>query len=95
MRCILVETIQNFDKRVLLSAHEVPQQYVNLSIFGIRLYVHTSGRPHGSAVQSSTNFGKFRVPNPVTGSQPGVALKPWVPQPGFEPCVMSLNASRK
>lgn len=35
------------------------------------------------------------MPRPVTGSQPGFARNPCVPQLGFEPFVMSLNAPVK
>ena len=35
---------------------------------------------------------KSGVPRPVTGSQPDLAGKPFVLQPGFEPEVMSLSA---
>ena len=38
-------------------------------------------------------FGKFGVPKPVIGSQPGAAGKPTVPQPAFVPFVISLKAS--
>ena len=31
------------------------------------------------------------IPKPVTGSQPGTAENPTVPQPGFVPFVMSFN----
>jgi hypothetical protein len=36
-------------------------------------------------------FGKFGVPRPVTGSQPGTAENPLVLHPGFVPFVISLN----
>jgi hypothetical protein len=36
-------------------------------------------------------MGQFGVPNPVTGSQPVVALKPSVPHPGFAPSVISFS----
>jgi hypothetical protein len=36
-------------------------------------------------------FGKFGVPNPVTGSHPLTASKPGVPHPWLPPCVISLN----
>lgn len=36
-------------------------------------------------------FWKSGVPKPVTGSHPGAVGNPLVPQPGFEPTVMSLN----
>ena len=49
----------------------------------------------GNAVQSSSSFGKLSVPRPVTGSHPGCAEKPFVPQPGLLPEVMSLNAPVK
>ncbi len=42
----------------------------------------------------ASSFGKLGVPSPVTGSHPSTAEKPSVPHPGFEPLVMSLNASR-
>lgn len=48
---------------------------------------------HGRAKKTSLSFWKFGVPSPVTGSQPGVALNPLVPQPGLLPMVISLNAS--
>ena len=35
------------------------------------------------------------MPSPVTGSQPGAALKPWVLQAGFVPFVTSLYAFAK
>lgn len=49
----------------------------------------------GNAVQRSRSFGKLSVPRPVTGSHPGCAEKPLVPQPGLLPEVMSLNAPEK
>ena len=39
-----------------------------------------------------SNFGKFGVPRPVTGSQPAEAGNPFVPQPGLSPVVTSLRA---
>jgi len=47
---------------------------------------------YGKAIKASKSFGKFGVPNPVTGSHPTTASKPLVPQPGLEPIVMSLKA---
>jgi len=35
----------------------------------------------GSAKKTANIFGKFGVPNPVTGSQPVTAVKPGVPHP--------------
>lgn len=37
------------------------------------------------------NSGKIGVPNPVTGSQPLVALNPSTPHPAALPLVMSVN----
>lgn len=34
---------------------------------------------------------KLGDPSPVTGSQPGAAAKPFVPQPGLEPTTTSLK----
>ena len=44
-------------------------------------------------VTSVSSFSKSGVPKPVTASQPSTAGKPSVPQPGFEPEVMSLSAA--
>lgn len=35
---------------------------------------------------------KIYIPKPVTGSQPGTAEKPTVPQPGFMPLIMSFKS---
>lgn len=50
---------------------------------------------HGRSKNRESSLGKFGVPRPVTGSQPGFARNPCVPQLGFEPFVMSLNAPVK
>lgn len=50
---------------------------------------------HGRSRNRESSLGKFGVPKPVTGSQPGFAKNPCVPQLGFEPFVMSLNAPVK
>ena len=55
-------------------------------------YARTS-RDHGRLRNFATIFGKLGVPRPLTGSQPAAALNPPVPQPGFEPFVMSLKIS--
>lgn len=38
-------------------------------------------------------FGKFGVPNPVTGSHPFTAVKPLVPHPGLVPFTISFKIS--
>lgn len=43
-------------------------------------------------MKAANNLGKEGVPKPVTGSHPAVAAKPFVPQPGLSPVVISLNA---
>jgi hypothetical protein len=47
---------------------------------------------HGRSRNLARRIGNRGVPRPVTGSQPLVALKPSVPQPGLVPLVMSLYA---
>jgi len=49
----------------------------------------------GSNSHLASNLGKDGVPRPVTGSQPGTAVNPGVPQPWFPPVVMSLKAPEK
>lgn len=39
----------------------------------------------------ASNLGKFGVPNPVTGSQPVVAVNPGVPHPWLPPLVISFR----
>lgn len=51
-----------------------------------------SNRAQGSNSHLMTSFGNDGVPNPVTGSHPGLATNPGVPQPWFPPLVMSLKA---
>jgi hypothetical protein len=41
--------------------------------------------------RAACNFRKSGVPRPVIGSHPVPAENPEVPQPGFEPEVMSLK----
>ena len=48
------------------------------------LLIHKSFRPLYNPT-AAFNLAKLGVPRPVTGSQPVVALKPLVLQPGFEP----------
>jgi hypothetical protein len=50
---------------------------------------------HGSNNHLRAIFGKSGVPSPVTGSHPGTAVYPFVPQPGLLPDVISWNASWK
>lgn len=59
------------------------------------MYPNTCEAIQGSSNHLASNLGKLGVPRPVTGSHPSVALNPTVPQPGFEPMVMSLKASLK
>ena len=47
---------------------------------------------YGSANHTLSSFSKFRVPKPVTGSQPSTASNPAVPHPGFAPSTISFNA---
>ena len=51
-----------------------------------------SGITYGSANHLLINACVFGVPKPVTGSHPGTAVNPGVPQPWFPPDVISLNA---
>ena len=44
---------------------------------------------HGNNSHLARSFGKNGVPRPVTGSHPGTALNPLVPQPSLPPDVMS------
>lgn len=46
---------------------------------------------YGISTNNSRSLSVFGVPNPVTGSHPGTAWKPGVPQPWFPPDVMSLK----
>lgn len=61
-------------------------------------YVRRSNSPtagcanYGRARKRAKRRSKFGVPKPVSGSQPGAAGKPCVPQPGFVPFVTSLKA---
>lgn len=43
-------------------------------------------------MKAANSFGKLGVPSPVTGSQPGAAENPAVPQPWLPPRTMSLRA---
>ena len=45
-----------------------------------------------SVTSALTMRGKSGVPWPVTGSQPGTALKPDVAQPSFEPLATSFES---
>ena len=48
----------------------------------------------GRFTRSSRSFGNFGDPNPETGSQPLLALKPCVSQPGLLPTVIYKSKPR-
>ena len=47
----------------------------------LELASRAAGGDQGSARNNSLSFWKLGVPSPVTGSQPGTAENPGVPQP--------------
>lgn len=49
--------------------------------FSPSLSLNIKGHSHLRVKYLANNLGKFGVPNPVTGSQPGTAVKPGVPHP--------------
>jgi len=72
--------------------HQKGYIYVTASIKEIRDAVDQL-HVQGSSRNNERRFLKRGVPKPETASQPFVALKPFVPQPGLFPDVISLNAS--